>query len=40
MPKSRVYALKVYYISEHLFSVMAKIFYKSGLQKRMGFDIK
>ena len=40
MPKSRVSALKVYYFSEHLFSVMAKIFYKSGLQKRMGFDVK
>ena len=40
MPKSRVYALKIYYISEHLFAVMAKIFYKSGLQKRMGFNIK
>lgn len=40
MPKSRVYALKIYYISEHLFAAMAKMFYKSGLQKRMGFDVK
>lgn len=40
MPQSRVFALKIYYISEQLFAVMAKIFYRSGLQKRMGFDVK
>lgn len=40
MPKSRVCALKIYYISEHLFAIAAKIFYKTGLQKRMGFDVK
>ena len=40
MPKSRAYALKIFYISDQLFRVIVHVFYKTGLQKRMGFDIK
>lgn len=40
MPKSRSCALRVFFISEKLFAMMTYLFYKTGLQKKMGFDIK
>lgn len=40
MPKSRAYALHVFFMSEMLFKALSFVFYKTGLQKKMGFDVK
>ena len=40
IPKSRKYALKIYYFSKPLFKLFCKIFKLLGLQKKMGFSEK
>ncbi|MBE6808470.1 MAG: glycosyltransferase [Ruminococcaceae bacterium] len=40
MPKTRKLALKAYYFSKGMFKLLCKLFYKSGLQKALHFDIK
>jgi glycosyltransferase involved in cell wall biosynthesis len=38
--RSRRYALKLYYFSDRMFKLFCLIFYKSGIQKALHFDIK
>ena len=40
IPKTRKLALKAYYFSKGMFKLLCKLFYKSGLQKALHFDIK
>lgn len=38
--KSRRYALRVYYYSKRVFRLLCKVFYKTGIQKALHYDVK
>lgn len=40
LPRSRMLALRIYYLSNTVFKLLCRVFHVLGLQKRLGFDMK